>query len=319
MGGAPPARQAGTDRRHRLRSLHPRPAACEAFEEEAAAALGVAHGIGVANGTDALVLALRAARRGARRRGDLPVVHVLRHGRGDRRGRRRPGVRRHRAPNYNLDPGRGRRGRSRRAPAPSSPCTCSAIRPTWRRCGALRPARPRPASRTPRRRSARARRRHAARSATWRRSRSSPRRTCRRFGDGGLITTPRDEVADTCRDAALPRLEGQADVHADRLQLAPRRAAGGRPARVPPRPRRLERGPPAAAARYARRSGLDEHATLPRRRRRQSTTCTWLAWPSASASSRRAGPPASGAASTTSGRCICSRCSRDLGRSAICR
>ena len=31
-----------------------------AFEEEAAAALGVAHGIGVANGTDALALALRA-------------------------------------------------------------------------------------------------------------------------------------------------------------------------------------------------------------------------------------------------------------------
>ena len=68
----------------------------EAFEREAAAFLGVPHAIGVANGTDALVLALEALEIGQRRRGHLPGVHVLRDGRGDRPRRRDAGVRRHR-------------------------------------------------------------------------------------------------------------------------------------------------------------------------------------------------------------------------------
>ena len=67
-----------------------------AFEEEAAAYLGVPHAIGVANGTDAIVLVLDALGDRPRRRGDLPGVHVLRDRRGDRPHRRDARLRRHR-------------------------------------------------------------------------------------------------------------------------------------------------------------------------------------------------------------------------------
>ena len=61
-----------------------------AFEEEAAAYLGVPATVGVANGTDAIVLVARRDGDRARRRGDLPVVHLLRDRRGDRPGAARP-------------------------------------------------------------------------------------------------------------------------------------------------------------------------------------------------------------------------------------
>ncbi len=56
----------------------------EAFEREAAEQLGRSTPIGVANGTDALVLVLDALGIGAGDEVDLPVVHVLRDRRGDR-------------------------------------------------------------------------------------------------------------------------------------------------------------------------------------------------------------------------------------------
>ena len=59
-----------------------------AFEQEYAAFVGAAHCVGVANGTDALELALRARRRRRRRRGRRAGQHLHRHRRG---GRRAPG------------------------------------------------------------------------------------------------------------------------------------------------------------------------------------------------------------------------------------
>src|SRR4029450_13865555 len=90
----------------------------EAFEEEFGRYLGVRHCVGVANGTDALTIALRALGVGAgrerawrrpRRRGRDPLVPLL----SDRRGRARPGRRtrlvRHR-PRHLLRDARDRRG-----------------------------------------------------------------------------------------------------------------------------------------------------------------------------------------------------------------
>ncbi len=100
------------------------------------------------------------------------------------------------------------------------------------------------------------------RSATSRRSRSSRPRTSSTFGDGGLITTPRDDVADTCRTL---RFHGSRDkqtftqigynsrldeLHAAVLRVFLDGVDGWNAARR------------AAAARY-RDLGLDEHATLP--------------------------------------------------------
>ena len=98
--------------------------------------------------------------------------------------------------------------------------------------------------------------------------------------------------------AALPRLDGQADLHGGGLQLAPRRAAGGGAAGAPARARRLERAPPRGrgglrAARAGRaRTAAGARSTAPS----TSTTCTWCA--------RRS---SRSAAATTACRCTASR------------
>ena len=80
------------------------------------------------------------------------------------------------------------------------------------------------------------------------------------FGDGGLVTTQRRGRRGPRAHPALPRLARQADVRADRRQLAARRAAGGAPARGPARARRLER--------RARPGGRALRGAGPRRARR---------------------------------------------------
>ncbi len=60
----------------------------DAFEREFAAYIGTEHAVGVANGTDALLLALRALGRRTGRRGRVSVVHLLRLRRADRAARR---------------------------------------------------------------------------------------------------------------------------------------------------------------------------------------------------------------------------------------
>ena len=66
-----------------------------AFEQEIAQLCGVAHGVGVASGTDALILALRAC---GVQSGDevlIPAVHVCRHGQRRKRAWRQASLCRH--------------------------------------------------------------------------------------------------------------------------------------------------------------------------------------------------------------------------------
>ena len=266
MGGAPPARQAGTDRRRRLRSLHPRPA-----------------GQGLRGGGRRRARRRprhrrrerhrrpgpRAARRRrrARRRGDLPVVHLLRHGRGDRRRRRRRRSSPTSAPTT-TSIRRPSRRRSRRARAPSSPSTCSATR---RDLPALRAlcdrARPRPGGGC--RPGVRRRLAAAPRSATSRRSRSSRPRTCRRSATAGSSRRRGPTWPTRCRTL---RFHGSKDKQTftqigynsrlDELHAAV--------LRVFLRARRLERRPsggrravPRSGPRRARRAAADGAGRLP--------------------------------------------------------
>ena len=220
-----------------------------AFEREFAAYCGAAHAIGVANGTDALTIALRAMGVGPGDEVVVPVVHVLRERRGDPADRRDAGLLRRR-PRHVL---RHRRdgprradaadeGRDRRAPVRQR-------RAGRRDRGARRPgARGRRAGGRHRRATAAGR----ARSARPRRSASSRRRTSARFGDGGAITTDDAAIADRVRMLRFHGSRDKVTLRARRLQLAPRRAAGGDPARAAAAPRRLGRRPPRGRGRTTR-------------------------------------------------------------------
>ena len=141
------------------------------------------------------------------------------------------------------------------------------------------------------------------------------------FGDGGAITTDDDALAERRADAALPRLARQGHLRARRLQLAPRRAAGGDPARAAaaldalggraPRRRAPLRGGGARRARDA--AGRRRPAAS---RRGTSTSCA----PSAPTSS----PPGcasagSAARRTTARRSTASRRWRGTPAASSCR
>ncbi len=64
------------------------------------------------------------------------------------------------------------------------------------------------------------------------------------FGDGGAILTDDDEVAAVRPPAPFPRLRWRRPAHRGRLQLPPRRAAGGGAAGPPAAPPGLDRGAP---------------------------------------------------------------------------
>ena len=87
----------------------------ESFERDFAAYIGCRHAVGVASGTDALVLALKAlglGRGGLRRHS---VAHGGRDGRGDRAGGRAAAPRRHRSRDHDAR-SRGARARAFAAP-----------------------------------------------------------------------------------------------------------------------------------------------------------------------------------------------------------
>ena len=107
------------------------------------------------------------------------------------------------------------------------------------------------------------------------------------LGDGGLVACQRRRGGRAPADAALPRLARQADVRARRHELAARRDPGRGAAGLPAAPRGLERRPPrgGGALRGARprRASSSSRSTS----RATSTTCTSSARPIAHGSPPR--------------------------------
>ena len=145
-----------------------------AFEEESADFLGVRDAVGVANGTDALVLVLEALGVGRGRRGHLPGLHVLCDRRGRFARRRDAGLLRHRPDHASTSTPRTSLPGSPREPRRSSPSTSSGDRRRSPRCPRVCRS-----SRTPLRPSARVSATGVPARSGWQaRSASSRPRTC---------------------------------------------------------------------------------------------------------------------------------------------
>ena len=228
------------------------------------------------------------ARRRAGRRGRRAVVHVLRQRRGD------PADRRHGRSSATSTPRRSasppetvRAALTPRTKAVIAVHLFGNVAPVARDRGARR------AGRRGRRAGGRLDgpgRARPARSGTHRDVLVLPVQEPRRASATAAPITTRDDDARRPRaHAALPRLARQGHLRGGGLQLAPRRAAGGDPARAAPAPRRLGRAPRAGGrlvrrgrARRARRAA---RADAGRRRRRGTSTSS--AHPSAPTSSWR--------------------------------
>ena len=251
-----------------------------AFEREAAEYLGVPETVGVANGTDALVLVLDALGIGPRRRGrSAPPSRSSRPPSRSRASARRRCSRTSTRSTLNLDPADVERRLTARTKAimpvhlfgrPAPLAELAGLRPADHRGrgAGLRLARDR---------------RHRHRLDLQLLPDEEPLRARRRRPDRGARRGARG--ADP--DAPLPRLEGEEDVRVHRLQLAARRGAGGGAAHLPARARRLDgraaRGGRALRRARARRARASCRPTS----RATSTTSSSAARPSATASAPR--------------------------------
>ena len=233
----------------------------EAFEAEFAAYLGVAHAIGVANGTDAITIALRALGVGP---GDEVVVPSFTFYATRRGDRRRPAPRRcsatstRRRCNVTAETVRAALTPRTKAVRRRRPVRQSSRRSRRSRRSACR------WSRTPRRRPARASTAvRAGALGTLATFSFYPSKNLGCFGDGGAITTDDDALAERARVLRFHGSRDKADVRARRLQLAPRRAAGGDPARAAAARSTAGADGRRAAARAYADAGLGELVALP--------------------------------------------------------
>ena len=236
------------------------------FEDEAAAYMGTAGAVGVANGTDGLTIALRALGVGAgdevitvpftfyatpeaiAQAGAKPVfVDILpdtpEHGPGRHRGR-------HHAAHQGDHAGRPLRPALRHRRHPQGRGGARSARHRGRLPGLGRELL-RPQGRQPRR---------------PRRVQLLPHQEPRRLRRRRPGHRPRRRRRPARARAALPRQQGQEDLHRHRVQLAARRSAGRDPPPRARRDRRVER-PPRAGGRVVRRvpAGRDRAPRRPRR------------------------------------------------------
>ena len=295
----------------------------EAFEAEFAAYLGVRHCVGVANGTEALTIALRALGVGP---GDEVVVPALTF-----YATAEAVVNAGATPVFcDVDPATltmtaaSCRGGDRRADegAPAGPplrqpgadgrsCGSSPASRGLRLLEDAAQAAGRPARRPPGRR----------RSATPRRFSFFPSKNLGGFGDGGAIADRRRGRRRHGSPAARARLRGQARPHRGRLQLAPRRAAGRRacgscfPTSTPGRRRAARPRPPMPRAASASWSSCRRD----RRRRVLLPPIRGRACDGRDALRRGLGRPGSAPAPITRPRCTASRRWLPTARAAASR
>ena len=232
-----------------------------AFEREYAEFSGVRHCVGVANGTDAIEIALRALGIGAGDECILPANTFVATAEAVCPGGRHAGPgrlrrRRHLPDRHRRGGGRG----DRRAPGRSSRSTCTG-RPR-RSSGCCRSPSGSAAGswRTPR-----SRRAPAGTGAAPASSRDAaatsfyPGKNLGAYGDAGAVLTDSDELAGADADDRRPRHPAEVRARGVRLQQPARHAAGGRAVGEAAAAGRVERGPRAAADRYHDLlSGVDE-------------------------------------------------------------
>ena len=266
----------------------------------------------------------------------MPVVHVLRQRRGDPAdGRDARSSATSTRETFCVTPETVQRGADAAHEGGRRRRTCSATSrrsPRSRRSAC-------PCSRTPRRRPAHDSERTARPGALGTRRDvlvlSRPR-TSARFGDGGAITTADDALAERVRTLRFHGSRDKVTLRAGRLQLAPRRAPGGGPARAccreldalgrrPPRRRRAGTRRPGSATSSrcrGRAAGAARRGTSTSCATRAPTRCSTALAQRGHRRARllpHAGPPPAGDGALRGRRPSCPAPTRRRARTSRCR